>query len=64
MGRFCPHLKDEKGTETITSPVWLSLSDVREQETAYSSEVPAVVPCSSALNEFVIVLPFLDLLVT
>lgn len=34
--RFCPYLKDAKGTETMTSPVWLSLSDVKEQETAYS----------------------------
>lgn len=58
--RFCPYLKDAKETETMTSPVWLSLSDVREQETAYSSEVPALVRCSSALNEFVTVLPFLD----
>lgn len=57
--RFCPYLKDAKGTETMTSPVRLPLSDIREQETAYLSEVPAVVACSPALNEFVTVLPFL-----
>lgn len=60
--QFCPYLKDAKETENMVFPVWLSVSDGREQETAYSSEVPAVVPCSSALTEFVTMLPFLYLL--
>lgn len=43
----------------MMSNVWLSLPDIRVWETAYWSEIPAVVP--SVLNEFVIVLCFLKL---